>query len=119
MTLAFCTPFDTIVPLILLTTHTGTITSGIRVTARDLFTPQAPRAPVHLSHPLNLARHDRTHLVAIRFKGAYCLPPCLKEAILLLAPGHKTLPQLTPIVPHFPNLCVLVNYFIYFILYLF
>jgi len=37
--------------------------------SRGLHTPQAPRAPIHSTRLLYLAWHDRTHLVAISFKG--------------------------------------------------
>ena len=45
-----------------------------------LYTPQAPRAPVHSTRPLNSAKHDRTHLVVHRLKEAYYLPLFLVEA---------------------------------------
>ena len=61
----FPTHFDT---LVFLTTHTGT--SRYHKRSRGLHTPQAARVPIHRTHPLYLAWHDRTHLVVIRLKGA-------------------------------------------------
>ena len=78
-------------------THTGD--SRHHKSSRGLHTPQARRAPVRSTRPLNLARHDRTCLVVTRFKGAQRLPLFPREDTQLPAPGLHTLCQLTPIVP--------------------
>ena len=59
-------------------------------------------------HPLDLTRPDRTHLVTIRFEGAYRLPLFLREVNLMLELGLNAFHQLNPIVPHKLNVCVLV-----------
>ena len=103
MLLTPLTRFNTLAPLIHFTTHTGTFTPGVQVNSRvpgiSTLPPQTLHGPLHIMHPLDLARPDRTHLIAICFKGAYSLPLFLKEAILLLAPGLDTFYQLNPIVP--------------------
>jgi len=86
---------------------------------RGFHTPQAPRVLVHIIHPVDLARPDRTHLVAVHFEGAYRLPLFLREAILMLAPDHETFPTLNPIVPYYLYLCVLPFSLVQFILYQF
>ena len=48
--------------------------SRFHKSSRGLHTPQAPLVPVHSTRPLYLAKLDRTHLVAIRLKGAYSSP---------------------------------------------
>ena len=77
---------------------------------RGLYTPQALRAPVNSTRPLNFAKLDRTHLVTIHFKGAYSLPSLLEKAIQLPAPGPNTLCELAPImVLHYLRVCVCVR----------
>jgi len=105
-------------PLAHLDTRSGKFTSGIRITTRvpeASAHPQNLHVPVHIMHPLDLARHDRTYLVAVHFEGAHPLPLLLREAILMLAPGHKTFPMLNPIVPSYLYLCVLLFSFMQFV----
>ena len=70
-------------------------------------------------HPLDLARPNQTHLVAIHFEGAYRLPLFLSEINPMLTLGPNTFHQLDPIVPSYLYLCVLVFSFVQFTLYLF
>ena len=70
MTLAFCTHFNT---------HSGTSTSGARVSPKDpgvSIPPQARHVPFRIMQRLHLVRSYRTHLVTVRLEGAHRCEEC-------------------------------------------
>ena len=89
MLLALCTHSDT---------HTGVLCYYKRY--RGLHSPKTRHVLFRIMRPLHLAQTYWTHLVAVWFEGAYGLPLFLKEVILTLTSGLKTLNKLNRNILH-------------------